>query len=408
MRLTPQIRAFALAVVATAFASSAAPAAPAAGGPRNLLVNPGFERRLPATDWMPAAWDTSDAGLETVFFGRDSLGAHGGKFCVNVANTSTLYPMGHNWSQAVLVGPEAWGKTAVFSVWTRSNGVQGRAYLLAQAYRDTISKMAIIWGVERDEAQRRMGINKISDPLRDLGWHRTQFEDQQTDWVRREARIVVGRGTNVLFVRCGLLGSGQVMFDDASLTLEPGPAAVAAVPVGRNILLDPGFENGALDWEWAIPPFEGARIDRDTTVAHGGRASMMLSHFRDGVVPARMGLCQSIRADGLRGKRVRIGGWFKADSLTSPAYVLVAAHTPQTMKQSGTTDLLTDTFDWKYTSTEFDVPEDAETLWAWLVVNAPAWGTLWLDDASLEVVGPATARPAATRPTAKPAARRKP
>jgi hypothetical protein len=404
MRLTHLVRAFALSLVAVAFARTPATAAPAASGPRNLLANPGFEKRMPATDWMPAAWDTSDAGLETVFFGRDSLSAHGGKFCVNVANTSALYPMGHNWSQTLLVGPETWGRTAVFSVWTRSNGLQGRAYILVQAYRDTISKMAVLWGVDREEAQRRMGITKVSDPLRDLGWHRTQFEDPQTDWVRREARIVIGRGTNILFVRCGILGTGQMLYDDASLTLEPGPAAAAPVEPGRNVLVDPGFENGALDWEWSAPPFEGARIDRDTTVAHGGRTSMRFSNFRDGAVSARMGLCQSLRADGLRGRRVRISGWFRADSLTSPAYVLVAAHTPLTMKQSGTTDLFTDSFDWKYTATEFDVPDDAETIWAWMVLNAPGWGTLWIDDASLEVVGPSLSKPA----PARAATRRKP
>lgn len=397
MRLTFPIRVFALTVLAAALAQAAALAAPARPASRNLLANPGFEQRLPGSDWMPAAWDTSNAGLETVFFGRDSFLVHGGKYSVNVANTSTLYWMGHNWSQTVLVGREAWGKTAVFSVWTRSNGQQGRAYILAQAYRDTVSKMSKIWGVARPEALTRLGFTVMTDPYRDLGWQRVQFEDEQTGWVRREARIVVPRGSNVIFVRCGLLGTGQVLFDDASLTLEPTPPP-APVAANTNLLADPGFENGALAWEWAIPPFEGARIERDTTVARSGRISMRCERMADGVVTARAGMCQPLRADALRGKRVRIGGWFRADSLTSPAFVLVSTNSMGEKQQSGTTEQLTDTFDWKYTSTEFDVPEDAEILWAWMMLNAPMQGTLWIDDASLEVIGPSsTAKAPASR-----------
>jgi len=395
MRLTFPIRVFAFTVLAASLAHAAASAAPARPAGRNLLANPGFEQRMPGSEWMPVAWDTSNAGLETVFFGRDSFLVRGGKFSVNVANTSTLYWMGHNWSQTVMVGREAWGKTAVFSVWTRSNGQQGRAYILAQAYRDTVSKMSKIWGVARSEAMTRLGYTVMTDPYRDLGWQRVQFEDEQTGWVRREARIVVPRGSNVIFVRCGLLGTGQVLFDDASLTLEPTPPA-APVAAGTNVLADPGFEEGALAWEWAIPPFEGARIERDTTVARTGRVSMRCERMNDGVVSARAGMCQTLRADGLRGKRVRIGGWFRGDSLTSAAFVLVSSNSMNDKQQSGTTDQLTGTFDWRYTSTEFDVPEDAEILWAWMMLNAPVQGTLWLDDASLEIVGPSSkAKPGA-------------
>lgn len=408
MRLPFLLRA-SLAVLPLVLSAAAAVAAPAGNSPRNLLANPGFEKRRPATDWMPAVWDTSDAGLATVFFGRDSFEVHGGKYSVNVANTSTLYAMGHNWSQTVLVGPETWGKTAVFSVWSRSNGVQGRAYVLLQAYQDTVSKMSVIWGVHRDEAQRRLGMIKINDPLRDLGWQRTVFEDAQSGWVKREARVVIGRGTNILFVRCGLLGTGQVLFDDASLTLEPGPGASRPVAAGVNVLADPSFEQGANAWEWATPPFEGARIDRDTTVAHTGRTSMLLSHFQDGLVPFKMGMAQNLRADGLRGKRVRMSAWLKADSLTNPAYVMVGAHTPTGNKPSGVAGTLTGSFDWTETATEFDVPEDTETLWAWVTVNSPAYGTVWMDDASLVVIGPAAGKPKpATPPGRKPAAAKKP
>ena len=99
----------------------------------NLLKNPGFEELVPGHDWMPAGWDTSRTGLLSVFFGRDTLSPHGGEYSVNVANVSNRFPMAYNWSQGVIVGPEAWNKDAVFTIWTRCNGVDGRAYVLLQA-----------------------------------------------------------------------------------------------------------------------------------------------------------------------------------------------------------------------------------------------------------------------------------
>jgi len=70
-----------------------------------LLQNPDFERGLASHPWMPSGWDTSMAEEPTVFFGRDSFLVHAGKWAVNVANMSGAFPMAHNWSQTLLVGP---------------------------------------------------------------------------------------------------------------------------------------------------------------------------------------------------------------------------------------------------------------------------------------------------------------
>jgi hypothetical protein len=234
---TPWLLAFAI-VLAAAASCGAAPANP----PGELLANPGFEEPLEAHPWMPASWDTSQTDLPTVFFGRDTFLVHSGRYAVSVANTSLLVPVWHNWNQSVIVGREAWGKDAVFSVWTRSNGQQGRAYVLIQAYRDTVGKMAKTWRIPRDAAHRRLGINKIDDPLLDTGWKRLYFSDNETGWVQRQVRVYVPPSTNMIYVRCGLLGTGQVIFDDASLTLQPAEPA-AAVPPNANLLADPGFRN---------------------------------------------------------------------------------------------------------------------------------------------------------------------
>src|SRR5204862_8215598 len=126
-----------------------------------------------------------------------------------------------------------------------------------------------------------------------LGWKRTSFDDAETPWVRREARVRIPEGVNAIYVRGGLVGTGQVAFDDASLTLAPTPPA-ARVAAHVNLLVDPGFEARALDWEWFIPPFEGARIDRDTTVHHTGNTSMHCYNMHQGYSPSRMGMTQPI------------------------------------------------------------------------------------------------------------------
>jgi hypothetical protein len=184
---------------------------------------------------------------------------------VSLANLSVLFPMGHNWSQALLVdstavGRKMWGKDLVFSVWTRSIGIEGRAYILLQAYRDTISKMSMIWGVDRDAAQRRLNIKPVDDPLIDLGWKRQFFTANETQWVRREVRVYCPPSVNVIFVRLGMQGTGQVMFDEASLTVEDPLPAKAPAP-GENLLAEPGFEDDGAAWEFSIPAYRGMRID---------------------------------------------------------------------------------------------------------------------------------------------------
>ena len=389
--------------------ASVAPHAARAGSPpaeKTLLQNPGFERTLAGHDWMPAGWDTSMADLPTVFFGRDSFLVHSGKYAVSLANMSSAFPLGHNWNQTMLVGKETWGKTATFKVWTRSNGLEGRAYILLQAYRDTASKMSRIWGVDHDEALRRLQINKVDDPLLDLAWKRTSFDDPRTDWVEREARIVVPPGTNVMFVRCGLVGTGQMLFDDASLTLQSAPPPTRYAR-GENLFAEPGFEAHANAWDLAIPPFEDVRVEVDSTVAHSGRFSLRLSNFQNGIVDTRIGAGQPFVGRALRGQRVRLSAWLKGDSLRGIVYMKVYAHGLKSrLAQSTAGEMLSDTWDWRQVSIEYDVPDDAEEVWANIQARAPAVGRVWIDDARFEVLGPAaTAVGATKKPPGAPAKR---
>ena len=306
------------------------------------------------------------------------------------------------------MGPEAWGKDLVFSVWTRSNGLQGRANILLQAYRDTIGKMAKTWGLPRDLAGRRLGINKLDDPLLDLGWKRLYFSEPETDWVRREVRVFVPPSTNMVYVRCGLMGTGQVIFDDASLRLEAARPAAAAAPAhepARGPRLR-GRRQRVGVLHAAVSP--ASVIERDTTHAHSGKACIRYTSGNQGYVQARVGVCQ-VFGRNLAGKRVRLSAWVKTDSLKgSVAYTRLYCNSlSRGMIQSEPGQNFSLTTDWSPVSFEMDVPSDAVEIWAWFAYNVPATGVAYYDDCSLEVLGPAGATApakAATRPAVKKSA----
>jgi hypothetical protein len=339
--------------------------------------------------------------LPTVFFGRDTAIAHSGHYSVSVANVSTLMPLWHNWSQSLVVGPEVWNKDLVFTAWTRSNGVSGRGYILLQAYRDTVGKMARVWGVERDSARGRIGMNMIDDPYVYLGAERQYFSDVETDWVRRQVRVFIPPSTNLIVVRAGLFGTGQVMFDDVSLTAEaalPPPS----LPVGVNLLKDPGFEGDGDDWEYSLPPYDEMRAERDTMVVHTGKASIRFEGGTIGMVKTRAGVAQRLGNRGLAGKRLRLTSWVKCDSLMGQAYLKIYCTTLARDEDTGAPRLIGNTTPWTKLDIEMDVPPGTYQVWAWLVYNAPAEGRIYFDDASLEILGTSTGK-TKPAPAAKPA-----
>lgn len=391
MHRIPILRA-AFVAAALALAVFAPPSRTAPAASDNLLVNGDMETPLEGSTWMPAGWDTSVSGLPSVFFGRDTFLVHSGKYSLNVANASTLFPMSYNWHQSVLVTPDMWGKDAVLSVWTRNNGVDGRGYVLLQAYRDTISKMAKIWHMDREVARQKLHINKIDDPLIDFGWKRVSFSDPETDWVQRNARVYIAPTTNMLFVRCGVIGTGQVMFDDARLTIEPAKPA-APPPLMTNLLPDSSFEGSCDQWEFSTPPFENMFVGPVKGIAHTGNQSIGVWGGLNSLVEARAGVCYPIPARNLQGMRVRLTSHVKTDSLKGLAYIKLYANTLHGVEHPPTPKQFSVNNDWTATSLEMDVPKDTYNLWAWSVLNAPAPGKVYFDDMTLEVLGPATGKP---------------
>jgi hypothetical protein len=377
----------ALLVVLASPPSSTAPSAS-----DNLLPNGDMETPLEGHPWMPAGWDTSVSGMPSVFFGRDSFLVHGGRYAINVANASMLFHMGHNWNQALRITPDMWNKDAVLSVWSRSNGVEGRGYVLMQAYRDTISRMALDWKVDRETARARMRINRVDDPLIDLGWQRVVFTENETDWVRRDLRVFIPPSTNVLFVRCGVMGTGQVLFDDAELTIEPA-APAPELPLMTNLLADPGFEGDGGAWELAIPPFEDMHVGLVGESPRTGKQCLGMWGGMTSLVQARAGACQVFSNRNLAGKRIRLTSHVRTDSLRGLAYIKVYAHTLGGVEHPPTPQQFSTNTDWTATSMEMDVPPDTYSLWVWSLYNAPAPGKVYFDDMELVVLGPATGQP---------------
>ncbi len=381
---TAALFAFLLALPAPGLAAPNTPPAP-----RNLLINPGFEESLADHPWMPAGWDSSAAGIPTVFFGRDTMAAHSGSFAVSVASASALIPIAHNWHQAVLIQPKDCGQDVVFTIWTRSLGVEGRAYVMVQAYRDTISKMAKIWKMDRDAAAKKMRITRMEDPLYDLGWKRLYFTEEETPWVQRQVRVFVPPGSNMLFVRCGIHGTGQLMLDDASLSFAPARPA-PEVPLRQNLLTDGGFEGDLLSWEISMPPYENIVARPDSAAPRSGRRSMLFDGSQAvAMIQGRTGVSQVISNHNLAGKHVRLNGYVKTDSTESLAYARIYAHTLHGVFQALGTTSFSGTNDWRPITVDMNLPEDTYSVWAWFAYSTPTPGRLRIDDVSLEAMGDA-------------------
>jgi hypothetical protein len=70
--------------------------------------------------------------------------------------------------------------------------------------------------------------------------------------------------------------------------------------------------------------------------------------------------------------------------------------------QSPGAEMLSNTWDWQQLSIELNIPEDAVLVWADLQAQAPSRGTVWIDDASFEVLGPAPPPPTGAKSTPPP------
>lgn len=104
-----------------------------------------------------------------------------------------------------------------------------------------------------------------------------------SQWEEVSVEAPVPEETDLLEVEVGFFGSGKAWFDDLALQARD----VASLPTGKNVILNPAFEEGLEEWL----PF-GEREDGDVITVEGpkGRRTLILRSSEKGV----WGVCQGL------------------------------------------------------------------------------------------------------------------
>jgi len=122
----------------------------------------------------------------------------------------------------------------------------------------------------------------------------------------------------------------------------------------------------------------------DTTVRHGGLASVRLTNTEPGQIAQ---LAQNVDVGGpfQPGRNYRLSAWLKSGGLKQPNAVVFAAFTTD-MKSLGSWHILMPQTAgaWTRGQADFRLPQGAQFVRIMLNLNGP--GTIWLDDLALEEV----------------------
>lgn len=368
---------------ATLFVLALLLASPSHAATANLLTNGSVED---GTLLAPAGWDSTVSQVPTARFAWDDQTAHDGKRSLYVINTSNVIPVWFNWSQTLSGANQLGNKQLTLRAWVKTRNLSGKAYLLLQAYRDTVLVDALKLGLPRLRVRQQMGIKPANDPQLEMGWARKQISGNHDDWTQVEVSLYVPPSTNMVFVRGGIFGVGEAWFDDFSLTSGP-PAPEKPFPLGKNLLADPGFEGNLDDWEFSLPPLEGLRFDLDGENAHSGAQALRFESQRHTPFQMLTHAYQVFNTRALSGKRVRLSGWLKLDKLnSSSAYLTVQATGFYGNYHPIISNGISGTQPWTYLTYETDIPKDTYTVWV-RGAFATAEGRVWFDDLKFEVLG---------------------
>jgi len=360
----------------------------------NLLSNPSAED---GTLLTPTGWDTSITQVPTARFGWDSDQAHDGKRSLYIINTGNVIPVWFNWSQTLAGVNDLGGKQLTLRAWVKTRNLSGKAYLLLQAYRDTVLIESLKQGIPRLVMRQKMSIKPADDPQLEMGWKRQQISGNHDDWTPMEVSVYVPPSTNMVFVRGGIFGAGEVWFDDFSLTASPATPE-KPFPLAKNLLDDPGFEDNLDNWELSLPPLEGLRVDLDGQVTHSGSQSVRLESQRHPPFQLFSHVCQVFNTRALSGKHVRMSGWVRTDHLDAGSAFFSIVGTGQYGSfRPVIPEGVSGTKDWTFLSYECDIPKDTYTVWARAAFTTSE-GKVWFDDVKFEVLGDAHPASAKARP----------
>ena len=194
-------------------------------------------------------------------------------------------------------------------------------------------------------------------------------------------------------IRIGALqdGAGRTWIDDARFEIVGDEVPVTTADKRPLTLADGDFERatlGAHGWFLNRNAVEGFDLAFDQEVAHGGKRSARLSRRGD---EKRHGVVmQSIRADRLRGSRLRLRAWVRGSQLEGRGDLwarVQGADSPADGAGLGYgACALAGTFDWRICELVLDVDARADAVQIGLGVSGA--GVSWIDDVTLEPVQP--------------------
>jgi len=131
---------------------------------------------------------------------------------------------------------------------------------------------------------------------------------------------------------------------------------------------------------------KGYALSRDDTEKHAGKASGCVRSTGDGA--AGFGtLTQWFRADGYRGKRVRMSAYVKTEGVEGRAGLWMRVDGKEKANLAFDNMMLRPvkgTTDWKQYDVVLDVPEEAEEIFIGFLVAGKGRG--WVDDIAFKVV----------------------
>jgi hypothetical protein len=261
-----------------------------------------------------------------------------------------------------------------------ASAFRGRRVRLTAAVR-TVDASGDLW----------MRVQGPSSPADGAGvGMRSYLLEGTTDWRTYVIVLDVPRAGDAIEIGAGLRGRGTLWLDDVQLEVVGGDVALAPATTPAA-LVNGGFEASSGDQPqgWfmsggASAEFE-ALIDRTehATGAASARLRPRVAH------PSGYGtLLQAIRAEGFRGKRLRMTAMVKGEGITGRGDLWLrvqAAYSPgDGPGLGGGACKLARSFAWKPCEIVFDVPEAGESIQLGIGLAGP--GTLWLDDVRLEEV----------------------
>jgi hypothetical protein len=341
--------------------------------------------------FTPTGWDTTVSGLPTVRFAWDESQAHSGNRSMHIYSVSDVVPMWHNWNQYISGVNELGGKEVVLRVWMKTQQLTGQAYLLVQAYRDTVTIEALRTGEDRMVTRRKMKIAATKDPQVELGWGRKYISEEIPEWTPVEVSLYIPPSTNLLYIRAGIFGVGAVWFDDLSLEVREATPE-KPFPAETNLLVNPGFEEGLAGWDFSLAPIDGTRVLLSDE-AHSGAHSVLLESQGKPPVQIISTVFQAFNTRQMSGKRVRLSGWIKIEGLDkSSAFIRLFGTGMYGDYMPGASQAYSNTIDWTHITMEKDIPADTYVLWSQAGFSTDV-GRIWFDDMSLEIVGDATGKP---------------